>query len=261
VPHLLLERALRLTGAHLGSIWIKPKPNDNSLHPKVAGDYVANDSRPNIIYPSRPIQLAKIVHETSVIWNNSKADPTVANQFASGTEISCPILDANDSAQTIPFCYVVEVKRSPLASQKIEESDLIPREVFSPSNITRGLKSVKNKPNKAAGTVLRHQPVLYSLVVHPPIVIEVSVIIAIALLREISCWAKLNLIFNSKNLLPETGRFELMHAVTENVLWWGFLKPGEKLPVHEIGLDAPITLLVNLGHCRTPGVFHTSVLM
>jgi hypothetical protein len=171
----LLERALRLAGAHLGSIWIKPKPSDDILHQELLGKSVANVSSPVIAFPSRPIQLAKIVHETSVIWTNSKADPTIANQFASGTEISCPILDAKDGAQ---FCYVVEVKRSPIAPQKIEESELIPREVFSPSNITRGLKSGKNKPTKAAGSALRHQPVLYSLIVHPPIVIEVRKIVA-----------------------------------------------------------------------------------
>lgn len=80
-----------------------------------------------------------------------------------------------------------------------------------------------------------------------------------------------------KNLLPERGRFELMHATDKNVLWWGILDAGEKVPgkykneniklqmqwshsnfvlwqykVHTIGLDAPILLLVNLGFCRTP---------
>jgi hypothetical protein len=55
-----------------------------------------------------------------------------------------------------------------------------------------------------------------------------------------------------QNLLPERGRFELMHAINKNVLWWGSLEPGEKVPVHTVGLDAPILLMVNLGFCRTP---------
>jgi hypothetical protein len=63
-------------------------------------------------------------------------------------------------------------------------------------------------------------------VIHPPIVIE--------------------------NLLPERGRFELMNATSRAVLWWGTLEPGERFPIHTVGLDAPLLLLMNLGYCRTP---------
>ena len=220
VPHLLLERALGITGSHLGSIWIKPKPYTDLSHPELFGEAKTIGKNSVVEYPSRPIQLAKIVHETSVIWSNSKADPKVANQFASGTEISCPIKNEKSN----PFCYVLEVKRSPLTSQQIDDTDLlVPTEVFSPG---RGLKSAKSKSTKTADTTLRHQPVLYSLLIHPPIVIE--------------------------NLLPERGRFELMHATNKTVLWWGVLNPGQKVPVHTVGLDAPIVMLVNLRFCRTP---------
>lgn len=43
-----------------------------------------------------------------------------------------------------------------------------------------------------------------------------------------------------------------MHAINKSVLWWGILEAGEKVPVHTVGLDSPILLLVNLGFCRTP---------
>lgn len=165
IPHLLLEKALQIKGSHLGSVWIKPKP-DSSVNAQL------NEKG----YPTRPIQLAKIVHETSVIWSNAKADPSIANQFASGAEISCQVLDTHSNQNPAPFCYVVEVKRSPLASQKTEEADPISRELFSPSNITKGLTSTKSKPIlDNADTKFRHLPVMYSLHVHPPIVIEVSI--------------------------------------------------------------------------------------
>lgn len=164
IPHLLLETALKIKGSHLGSVWIKPKPDSST-----------NTQSKEKGYPVRPIQLAKIVHETSVIWSNAKADPSVANQFASGTEISCQDLDTHNNQHTAPFCYIVEVKRSPLAAQKTEEVDPLSRELFSPSNIAKGLKSTKNKPIcDNADTMFRHLPVMYSLLVHPPIVIEVS---------------------------------------------------------------------------------------
>ena len=54
------------------------------------------------------------------------------------------------------------------------------------------------------------------------------------------------------NLLPEGGRFELMHAIRKTVVWYADLDPGQQVPVHSVGLDAPLLLLVNLGFCRTP---------
>ena len=159
-------------GSHLGSLWIKPKPANNILQPDFLGDSITIDNN-CVEYPKLPIQLAKIVHETAVIWRESKADPMVANQFASGTEISCPILDSLNNPQTAPYCYVVEVKRSPLAPQKFEENvDMAQRELFSP--IER-LKSSKSKPIKDTVEAFQHLPVHYSLVIHPPIVIEVSI--------------------------------------------------------------------------------------
>jgi hypothetical protein len=76
------------------------------------------------------------------------------------------------------------------------------------------------------GAEVKHNPVSYTLVIHPPIIVE--------------------------NLLPEAGTFELMHATRRVVVWWGELQPGESVPVHTVGLDAPLLLLVNLGFCRTP---------
>lgn len=172
LPHLLMESALRLEGTHLGSIWIKPSQNEDLLT-SVMSSTDKPAEKNYVDYPSRPIQLAKILHETSVIWNKAKADPAIANQFASGTEISCPILDENNNRQTIPFCYVIEVKRSPLAPQQfVEEPDIITQELFSPTNIARGLKGTKKKGGDPSE---RHLPVFYSIRVHPPIVIEVSV--------------------------------------------------------------------------------------
>jgi len=36
------------------------------------------------------------------------------------------------------------------------------------------------------------------------------------------------------------------------VLWFGDLAPGESVPIHTVGLDAPLLLLLNMGYCRTP---------
>ena len=54
------------------------------------------------------------------------------------------------------------------------------------------------------------------------------------------------------NLLPERGRFEIMHAVRRTVLWFADLEPGQQVPVHSVGLDAPLLLFINLHFCCTP---------
>ena len=54
------------------------------------------------------------------------------------------------------------------------------------------------------------------------------------------------------NLLPEKGRFKLMHAFRCTVLWFGGLEPGQQMSVHSVGLDAPLLLFVNLGFAKTP---------
>lgn len=150
---------------------MKPMPKDDIISPGMSNITRSNEMN-YIDYPSRPIQLSKILHETSTIWSNAKGDPSVANQFASGTEISCPVFDKDNNRQTIQFCYVVEIKRSPLAPQKkTEEMDVITRELFSPTSLAKGLRS---KPPKIADTTYTHCPVIYSLFIHPPIVIEVS---------------------------------------------------------------------------------------
>lgn len=221
MSHLLLESALRLKGNHLGSIWIRPdqyssddtennfvSPGKSTLHG--LSNCIFHPDR--VGYPSRPIQLAKILNESSQIFRKSNGDPAIANQYASGIEVSCPIFDDDKSRKSTPFCYVIEVKRSPLV--RANEPEVI-NDILSPAKMGKVVKSAKNKLAKNTNIAKTevHAPVAYSLIIHPPIVIE--------------------------NLLPERGRFELMNATTRNVVWWGNLEPGEKAQVHHVGLDAP----------------------
>lgn len=233
IPYLLLESAMHLEGNHLGSIWIRPDQAScdevgEVSHAAKDCTFQLSSYTDNVGYPPRPIQLAKILHESSVIFRDSDGDPRLANQVASGALISCPILDHNRKRKTIPFCYVVEVKRSPLVSSETSEREEADTSTLSPPMMGKGLRGARIKFSKGTNQSKSrtHAPVAYSLVVHPPIVIE--------------------------NLLPERGRFEVMNATSKAVLWWGTLEPGERFPIHTIGLDAPLMLLVNLGFCRTP---------
>ncbi|KAL7543443.1 hypothetical protein ACHAXR_012723, partial [Thalassiosira sp. AJA248-18] len=225
ISYLLLESALRLKGNHLGSMWIRP---DKDKSRDLQG---GPNSGQTIGYPSRPIQLAKILHETSVIFKDSNGDPGIANQVASGVEVSCPIFDGSKNRTSRPFCYVLELKRSPLVrssqAETVKSETVSAGDTFSPGRMGKGLKNAKNifSKNNTPGKTEIHAPIAYSLIVHPPIIIE--------------------------NLLPERGRFELMDAASKHVLWWGCLEAGERVPVHSVGLDAPLLLLVNLGFCRT----------
>ena len=254
ISYLLLESALRLKGNHLGSVWIRPDPVFSTDH-KLSQPEI--DHQNSTAFPSRPVQLAKILHESSVVFQNSNGNPNMANQVACGIEVSCPQFDKNNTRTSTPFCYVVEVKRSPMVrSSQVDTTqaeEASAADVLSPGRMGKGLKNAKNIFTKTnAQKALIHAPISYSLIVHAPIVIE--------------------------NLLPERGRFELMDALSKQVLWFGSLEAGERVPgmtlyifihsladvsipfyhvplllvkVHSVGLDAPLLLLVNLGFCRT----------
>jgi hypothetical protein len=63
----------------------------------------------------------------------------------------------------------------------------------------------------------------YSLLVHPPLVIE--------------------------NLLPHAGAFELADE-GRRALWSARLEPGASVGVYSVGMDTPLLLLLNLSFCR-----------
>lgn len=233
ISFLLLENALRMNGNHLGSMWIRPDQAscDDLNDPLMSRNKsdMSTGAWCTVGYPSRPVQLAKVVHESSVIFRDSHGDPAIANEVASGVEVSCPIFDRNQSRSSTPFCYVVEVKRSPFRRSTQAESIKPETEAAVDSNLNspRTGKVMKNMFSKGINQERAdiHAPIAYQFFIHPPLVLE--------------------------NLLPERGRFELMDANSRNVLWWGSLEAGERVPIYTVGLDAPLLLLVNLGFCKT----------
>jgi hypothetical protein len=155
-----------------------------------------------VAYCSRPIQLAKIVNESALLFEAGRGKDMAPEDATSGVQVSCPIT-REEGERPAPFCYAVEVGRSPLVKARLSE------------------EQEKEKQGK-----LIHGPIAYTLSFHPPFVIV--------------------------NLLPEKGRFELMHAVRRTVVWFADLEPGQHISIHSVGLDAPLLLLLNLGFCRTP---------
>jgi hypothetical protein len=204
VPTLLLESALHKPGSHLGSVWAKPlasSSNSHVLH-SFADEDTGDSSDLKVAYCSRPIQLAKIVNESALLFEAGRGKDMAPEDATSGVQVSCPIT-REEGERPAPFCYAVEVGRSPLVKARLSE------------------EQEKEKQGK-----LIHGPIAYTLSFHPPFVIV--------------------------NLLPEKGRFELMHAVRRTVVWFADLEPGQHISIHSVGLDAPLLLLLNLGFCRTP---------
>ena len=268
VPFLLLEKALLLEGNHLGSIWIRPDKdadgNSEELFASLMSPTGATTSSETcaIRFSAHPIQLAKIVRESHELLKSNEFNTIEPKKAGTGMHISCPVYHSKPGISVAPFCYCLEVKRSTIQPRQdkdeTRESNLNdiaagkglaakrPRLASkssseNESSILRGGRATPTPTNDSLSSIGRrqsrvawkkraedteHLPVSYTLVVHPPIVIE--------------------------NLLPEGGTFELMHATRRVVVWWGYLQPGECVPVHTVGLDAPLLLLVNLGFCRTP---------
>lgn len=222
IPTLLLERALQLTGSHLGCFWLCPDTSDKSIpfsefvrtneSSEKSNDFTSS-------FCSRPVQLAKIVYESSQVFRDGSGQDIAGDETKTGIQVSCPTRSASGDVWA-PFCYAMEVGRSPLVKVSKDKS----------TSNNDDFVRVEADTAKAAKASKRHElihaPVAYTLSIHAPIVVV--------------------------NLLPEGGRFELMHAVRKTVLWYADLQPGQQVPVHSVGLDAPLLLLVNLGFCRTP---------
>jgi hypothetical protein len=228
IPTLLLERALQMTGSHLGCLWLCPETKDRSLSFweffRASGS-AENDGEIQAAFCSRPIQLAKIVYESSVIFQNVSGEDTPADDAKSGVQVSCPTRGRSGDGHA-PFCYAIEVGRSPLVNVNRDKA-LTESKESSQTDSSKGEKKNASGADKKAKKVENvHGPVAYTLSIHAPLVVV--------------------------NLLPAGGRFELMHAVRRTVLWYADLQPGQQIPVHSVGLDAPLLLLVNLGFCRTP---------
>ena len=208
-----------MDGSHLGSVWVRPDTSNTEIFS--FRDFTKpTDSKVekfDASFCSRPVQLARIVHETSHIYEMGGGKDIEPSQARSGVQVSCATHSQNENIRT-PFCYAIEIARSPIVKSSIDAE--------SSPDVKDGLVEKNKKKRKPDHHSLIHGPVAYTLTIHPPIVIV--------------------------NLLPEGGRFELMHAIRKTVVWYADLEPGQQVPIHSLGLDVPLLLLVNLGFCRTP---------
>ncbi|KAL7570167.1 hypothetical protein ACA910_020005 [Epithemia clementina (nom. ined.)] len=204
IPVLLIESALRQAGGvELGCIWMRP-----SMGKLPISFYEDHEVRELLSahFSSRPVKLGKMVSDSALLFKEgSKGNDIPPDQAETGLQISCPVTGGSGELELAPFCYAVEVGRSPIVKARQDQG---PQQ--------------KNETEHS----FVHGPVAYTLSVFAPFVIA--------------------------NLLPEAGRFELMHAVRRTVVWFADLEPGQQVSVHSVGLDAPLLLLINLRFCRTP---------
>lgn len=228
LPTLLIESALEITGSHLGSMWICPDTSVQNISfqdfTKSIGKQIENLEA---TFCSRPIQIAKVVNETALLFQAGLGEAISSEEAKSGVQVSCPTRSHDGDGQ-VPFCYAVEVGRSPIVNFSPENtiSDATDLRLNNKAPPKGGMIKKEKRDKNAKEKDRMHGPVAYTFSIHPPMVII--------------------------NLLPEGGRFELMHAVRKTVVWYADLQPGQQIHVHSIGLDAPLLLLVNLGFCRTP---------
>jgi hypothetical protein len=203
IPTLLLETALSHPGLNLGCMWLKPNfegRDSDSLLSFLAENH--ENSQPlEVDFSSRPLPFSKIVIDSSVAFDQNSGQDMAQEKATSAVQLSCPVLKETGD-RLAPFCYALEVDRSPIVGSRDENRKHAKKQAFI------------------------HGPIAYTVSIHPPIVLA--------------------------NLLPEKGRFELMHAVRRTVLWFGDLEPGQQVSVHSVGLDAPVLLLLNLGFAKTP---------
>jgi hypothetical protein len=171
IPILLLESALRLEGNHLGCLWVRPKKKMENEGLFNLGKAFVVDS-PTVGFSSRPVQLAKIVHESALLFQSGNGQDLPPDKVRSGIQISCPISDG-DGVPVAPFCYAIEIRRSPIVRSRQELEPLPEKKVtfamagmgrlgaqMTPGEARRERKAKQSSP-------MSHIPIAYTLVVHP----------------------------------------------------------------------------------------------
>jgi len=191
VPVLLFLKALQRSEG-FGSIWVRPQALNTSVkeETKEWGPLGAE-----AYYSSRPIDVLSIAQESQFLYNKFRHRDVPSYLATTGQQLSCPV--TQNGERRAPFCFALEVGRSPLV-----------------------------RAHDADSSQPHHGPVSYELFLHPP--------------------------FTIRNLLPQRGRFELMHAVHKTVVWCANVEPGAEVQIYSVGLDAPLLLLISLESFRTP---------
>jgi len=230
VPLFLLESALHLKGNNLGSLWIRPHVDDSAIQLMLRGS--CTDSARHIGFCSNPFNLSRLVLESSFLLSperyidEGEEGPTLNT----GLDLSCPIYndgpfssqfcvsDRKDDSRAIrekrdrfeqnplclpsfsttsQFCYCMEIRRKVVDRSFTGTQTLKSKHSFDDLRVVPEIfrKKRKNETDILASeredSHITHGPIAYSLVLHPPLTIE--------------------------NLLPERGRFELMHATRRQV--------------------------------------------
>lgn len=220
IPLLLLEQSLELEGSHLGSVWFTPDQSDGGaleIFDSIKIPEVTKNTM-SIGFNSCPIELSNFVSNSELMYK-SKSDEGGVRK--SGAQFSCPVSHCDDIACVPPFCYVVEIKRRSLMTEK--DSNIGDKKKSVLGRVAGHVRSGSGRVQVVDSA--HHGPLAYSFVVHAPIIIE--------------------------NLLPKRGTFFLM-LLSKQVLWSKSLEPGESVPIHTVGLDAQLFLHIDLGTCQTP---------
>ncbi len=237
---LLHKSVINSNGSSIGCLFIRP---DNNVIERESGRKVSHMQSVNIDYSREPISLLDIVRKnfessSDDLLFGRDTDQSVEKHVSVMMQLFCDIgtrkhspANANDdltdnvnrknhaiqSSKLPYFCYNVEIQRH---GGSLENDSKIKK---GPEAYLPNLGMYKEKFRGKSSTDF--SPVHYTIVVHPPIILE--------------------------NLLPSGGIFELMHATQKVILWSAYIEAGEAKPIHTVTLDAPLMLLLNLRYCKT----------
>lgn len=211
VPLLLLWSALTIDGdpePNLGKIWVRPR------HWSVPKSQ-QRTRKEEVQFSQEPLDLLFIVLDTLARMYEHAASSSAAPVSSletgypaplKGSYLVCPITRGNSANTTSipPVSFSVEVLRSAVKQTK-EDNEDGPGELETRESLKK-LKTKTNTAKKKDG--FKHDPVDYTLMIHPPLVLE--------------------------NLLPERCVFALHDLKTRTLLWEKEFEAGQSKSVHDV---------------------------
>lgn len=109
VPVMLLLESLRKNGEDIGFVWVKPS------HPS------PKERATRSLFSTNPVDLSKLVTESARLFDVNRGQDIPSFRAMSGVQLSCPVVSESGD-RSAPFCYVVEVGRSPIVGRRTEQT-------------------------------------------------------------------------------------------------------------------------------------------
>jgi hypothetical protein len=229
IPLALPRESLTRDPNSLGYLWLQPEDMTQTLKELGTNNHYIQPSF--VRFSSEPISLMDVVNGKGYLQNNIKVDDrsNMRSSFSAGPTLSCLVdakrygtISEGDGVKRFGTINDDVVRDTPQYINSLR----LPSLNYCVELKKDSVAGIKNKRKKKRNSKKGEEgPFSYSLVIHPPLVLE--------------------------NLLPCGAIFELRNPQSNISLFRSWVEAGAQLPIFTVSLDVPLVLFVTLRYCHS----------